>query len=154
MTLISFSRPWGCVYVINYVIFTCHKSNIISINEILIVSKTVEKMMMDIFAKCLFLASLTTRTNAETKFLRTEYEKPSRILSEERPVMHTFYHKIEKEHYYHGHKRTGMSDDDDLRLIKAWEEAWQQAGWDTRVIGLKEAMEHPEFDDFDKRFEV
>lgn len=69
------------------------------------------------------------------------------------PTMHTFYHRIEEENYFRGRKSTGMTDDDDLRLLQAWEAAWQNAGWNTRVIGMKEAMQHPDFANFDQKLE-
>lgn len=57
----------------------------------------------------------------------------------ERPVMHTFYAKIL------GESRTGMSDEEDRKLLEAWSSAWRAAGWDTRVLGIEDAMKYKEF---------
>jgi len=114
---------------------------------------------MKVVAKWLFFASLLpTGTNAETNYLRNndveasrnEVGENTRKLETAKPVMHTFYHKIEPENYFRGMKTTGMSDEDDEKLVKSWEASWQQAGWDTRVIGIKEAMLHPDFEHYDK----
>lgn len=57
-----------------------------------------------------------------------ELEKTSRNLSA-RPLMYTFYEPV---------KGT-------LTLLRAWETSWQDAGWDTRVLTMKDALPHPLF---------
>lgn len=62
-----------------------------------------------------------------------------------RPVMHTFFQKITKKHY------TGMNDEDDRKLLETWKDAWNAAGWDTKILGVEDAMKFEDFEDVDRR---
>lgn len=62
---------------------------------------------------------------------------------DERLVMYTFYHRIDADR-----RATGMDDSSDNALLQAWKKRWQAAGWDTRVIHLEHAMQHPRYDEF------
>lgn len=62
---------------------------------------------------------------------------------QQRPIMYTFYHRIDS------HKRgTGMDDESDNLLLNAWKKEWDEAGWETRVISMEHAMQHPRYDEF------
>ena len=71
-----------------------------------------------------------------------------RILRHQKPVMYTFYDKIDSKD-----KHTGMTNDADQRLLKVWEEEWNAAGWDTRILNLEDAKKHPRFSEFHKKLE-
>jgi len=108
-------------------------------------------------------ALLSCRTYANTTLLRSvEKISPSELdesmLSpsdqnnrnlrhpekENRPVIHTFYQRSPK---------TGMDDDADDRLIDTWKHAWHDAGWEPRVLSLRDAITHPEYEHIDKIFD-
>ncbi len=55
-----------------------------------------------------------------------------------RPVMHTFYEPIIGG-------CCGMTQEGHERLLRAWENAWQEQGWDTKIINLDDAKQHPDF---------
>lgn len=62
-----------------------------------------------------------------------------------RPVMHTFYEK--------SFAKTGMSEDDDRRMLEVWREGWKAAGWDTKILTIHDARKHSEFKKFDMELE-
>ncbi len=62
---------------------------------------------------------------------------------DERLVMYTFYHRIEADHRF-----TDMDDSSDHALLEAWKKRWNAAGWDTKIIHLEHAMQHPRYDEF------
>mmetsp|Transcript_13596 Transcript_13596/g.19002 ORF Transcript_13596/g.19002 Transcript_13596/m.19002 type:complete len:343 (-) Transcript_13596:135-1163(-) len=64
-----------------------------------------------------------------------------------RPIMHTFYHRIDPEKM---RKNTGMTDDADSDMINSWSRAWEAAGWRTQILTLEDAKKHPQFDYFNK----
>ena len=68
----------------------------------------------------------------------------SRMLEafEDRPMMYTFFEPIPADE-----RRTGMNDDQDVALLKAWRESWEEAGWNTKVLTLDDAKRHPHFDE-------
>jgi len=61
---------------------------------------------------------------------------------EDRPMMYTFFEPIPAEE-----RRTGMNDDQDVALLKAWRESWEEAGWNTKVLTLDDAKRHSHFDE-------
>jgi len=65
---------------------------------------------------------------------------PHRLLQDDydRPVMHTFYQASQTG--------TGMKMEDDRRMLEIWMEAWDAAGWETKVLVLDDAKEHPDYD--------
>jgi hypothetical protein len=44
-----------------------------------------------------------------------------------------------------------MSEQGHLNLVKAWEEAWQSWGWDTKVLTEEDARRHPRFEEFEEK---
>lgn len=46
-----------------------------------------------------------------------------------------------------------MSEQGHENLIKAWEEAWQSFGWETKVLNVKDAKLHPDFDLFQTKMD-
>ncbi|KAL3805349.1 hypothetical protein HJC23_009056 [Cyclotella cryptica] len=61
-----------------------------------------------------------------------------------RPVMHTFFEPVEGG-------CCGMSQSAHEDLVKAWEDAWQMRGWDTKVLSEADARDHPYFEAFEKK---
>eukprot|EP00546_Thalassionema_frauenfeldii_P005931 CAMPEP_0178915142 /NCGR_PEP_ID=MMETSP0786-20121207/11849_1 /TAXON_ID=186022 /ORGANISM="Thalassionema frauenfeldii, Strain CCMP 1798" /LENGTH=406 /DNA_ID=CAMNT_0020588193 /DNA_START=104 /DNA_END=1324 /DNA_ORIENTATION=+ len=49
-----------------------------------------------------------------------------------RPVMNTFFHPLSVMQK-------------DYELIAAWKHAWTQAGWNPRILSLKDVQKHPEY---------
>jgi len=66
----------------------------------------------------------------------------------QRPIMHTFYEPDPKGYC------CGMLEDGHQRLLKAWEESWSAAGWDTQILTLKDARKHEDFDAVQKRLSI
>jgi len=62
----------------------------------------------------------------------------------DRPVIFTFYEDIDS------FELTGMRLDDDEQLIQTWARAWQEMGWEPRVLDFSIARQHPEFQMFDQ----
>lgn len=61
-----------------------------------------------------------------------------------RPVMHTFFEPV-------AGGCCGMSQEAHQDLIKAWEDAWQMHGWDTKVLTETDAKDHPYFEAFQQK---
>lgn len=59
--------------------------------------------------------------------------------NEDRPVMHTFFEKA---------KYTGMSEDDDKHALESWSKAWQDVGWDTKILVLDDAKKHDKYQEY------
>ena len=94
------------------------------------------------------------------KFLLREMEQPQelslpvqleqyynlRVMPTEmqRPIMSTFFTPVEGG-------CCGMSEQGHLNLVKAWEEAWQSWGWDTRVLTEEDARRHPRFEEMERK---
>jgi len=62
------------------------------------------------------------------------------VVESSRPVMHTFYEDDG------GNDQTGEGE---LRLIEAWKESWESAGWDTKVLRMADAERHPDFEKYE-----
>jgi len=69
----------------------------------------------------------------------TKLKRPA-IVTMKRPIMHTFYEPDPKGYC------CGMLESGHQRLLHAWEQAWQDRGWDTRVLTREDATKHEEFD--------
>lgn len=63
--------------------------------------------------------------------------------------MHTFYQRIDPKHHHEGttfNMGTGMSSDErHMALVSTWEDLWQDAGFETRVLDISDAMRHPNY---------
>jgi hypothetical protein len=64
-----------------------------------------------------------------------------------RPIMSTFFTPVEGG-------CCGMSEQGHLNLVKAWEEAWQSWGWDTRVLTEEDAKKHPRFEEMQQKLSL
>jgi len=62
----------------------------------------------------------------------------------QRPVMYTFFEPVEGG-------CCGMSQQAHEDLVKAWEDAWQMRGWDTKVLNEADAKDHPDFEAFQQK---
>lgn len=94
------------------------------------------------------------------KFLLREMEQPQELslpaqlqqyynlraipATAKRPVMSTFFTPTKGG-------CCGMSEQGHLNLVKAWEEAWQSWGWDTRVLTEEDARRHPRFEEMEQK---
>lgn len=65
----------------------------------------------------------------------------------QRPTMSTFFTPVEGG-------CCGMSEQGHLNLVKAWEEAWQSWGWDTRVLTEQDARRHPRFEEMEQKLNL
>jgi len=54
-----------------------------------------------------------------------------------RPIMHTFFHKVDR-----------MATED--QTLQLWREEWDNAGFETVVLTLDDAKKHPDFEDIEK----
>ena len=64
--------------------------------------------------------------------------KPRRNLRDGNvPVMHTFYEPITAQRGFLGAKEP--------KMLKLWKEEWQAAGFETKILTLKDAKKHPYF---------
>ena len=61
----------------------------------------------------------------------------------QKPVMSTFFTPVIGG-------CCGMSEQGHLNLVKAWEDAWQSWGWETRVLTEEDARKHPRFDEMER----
>ena len=52
-----------------------------------------------------------------------------------RPIIHTYYQPV----------RTDMGTEGDRELLKAWKQAWYDAGWQPKIVTLEHAMLVPEY---------
>lgn len=64
-----------------------------------------------------------------------------RLEEKKRPVMHTFYDFA---------KDGGVTEKGQQELIRAWEESWSAAGFDTKVLTMEDAKHHPDFDKYNE----
>lgn len=60
----------------------------------------------------------------------------------DRPVIFTFYDPIDEQDH------TGMTAQDDQKLIESWSQTWHEVGWDPRVLSSEVAKQHPDFQAF------
>lgn len=58
-------------------------------------------------------------------------------------IIYTFYEPISPEQRF-----TSMSDADDATLLEFWKSSWTNAGWEPRVLTLKDAKRHPLYESF------
>lgn len=65
----------------------------------------------------------------------------------QRPIMSTFFTPVEGG-------CCGMSLQGHLKLVKAWEEAWQSWGWDTHVLTDEDAKKHPRFQEMKQKLDL
>jgi len=61
--------------------------------------------------------------------------------SNERPVMHTFYHEFNA-----AAAGTGMTTAADQALLKVWVDEWTSAGWNPKILNMEDVRQHPQFE--------
>ena len=62
-----------------------------------------------------------------------------------KPVMHTFFEPLKNT--------TGMDKLDHMLMLRIWEEEWQAAGWETKVVTLDDAKNHSLYETMKKEVE-
>jgi len=67
-----------------------------------------------------------------------EYHPPDLV---KKPVMHTFFEPTDKKYGC-----CGMSHEGHSTLLSAWKQAWEDRGWETKVLTKGNAIDHPDFD--------
>eukprot|EP00565_Helicotheca_tamesis_P006580 CAMPEP_0185736310 /NCGR_PEP_ID=MMETSP1171-20130828/27498_1 /TAXON_ID=374046 /ORGANISM="Helicotheca tamensis, Strain CCMP826" /LENGTH=339 /DNA_ID=CAMNT_0028406871 /DNA_START=120 /DNA_END=1136 /DNA_ORIENTATION=+ len=68
-------------------------------------------------------------------------EAESRLVDEHQlPRMHTFWEPLEKN--------GGMTAESNEAMLNLWRAAWKAAGWEPVVLTMKDAMNHPDFENF------
>ena len=67
-----------------------------------------------------------------------------------KPIMHTFYQRIDPEHHHTGttaNQGTGMSTDKaHLDLLATWTYAWEDAGFETKILNIEDVKNHAKYD--------
>lgn len=79
-------------------------------------------------------------SSKENDEVKVEHQK----VREGRPVMYTFFHRIDPKK-----RGTGMDDAADNVMMKAWKEEWNKGGYDTKVLDLNDAKKHPKFKEYE-----
>lgn len=93
-------------------------------------------------------------SNIEEKFfpvISTPTDHRSLEDEVEKPIMHTFYVRIDPKKHI---KYTGMSDDADRKMLQHWKRYWDRAGWEPRILTMADAERHPEFDRFNELLDL
>lgn len=67
----------------------------------------------------------------------------------DRPVMHTFFSQLQPNPHDSRQTTAGMTADAHTDMIRVWEESWQLAGWDTKVLTVEDAKQHPNYSFWD-----
>jgi len=67
--------------------------------------------------------------------IKSSRRTTSVVSDDDRPIMHTFYHKV----------NSGEND-----LLEAWKEEWDMAGFKPVVLNLENAKKHPYFEEMEK----
>jgi hypothetical protein len=62
--------------------------------------------------------------------------------------MNVFFESIAPEHRF-----TAMTDEDNSALLHFWKRAWDEAGWETRVLTLQDAKQHPLYQSFQQELD-
>lgn len=75
---------------------------------------------------------------------------PNRNL-EVRPVIYTFYARIDPEKHV---RYTGMSDSADRLMLQHWERYWRKVGWEPKILTMDDARRHPQFERFDEALDL
>lgn len=68
----------------------------------------------------------------------TEYNPPDEV---KKPVMHTFFEPVDNKYGC-----CGMSHKGHNTLLSAWKQAWEDRGWEVKVLTKENSMDHPDFD--------
>jgi hypothetical protein len=63
-----------------------------------------------------------------------------------KPVIHTFWEPVPT--LRNGEKGTGITLGADQEMLLLWKQAWEDIGWDTRIISTEDAKNHPQFLEF------
>lgn len=71
--------------------------------------------------------------------------------SMKRPVMYTFYVRIDPEKHV---KYTGMSDSADRTMLQLWKQYWERAGWKPKILTLEDAKKHKNYDTFERELDL
>lgn len=66
----------------------------------------------------------------------------STVNGTERPVIKTFYQWAYGEFNFHSNE--------DLSLISAWQKAWNEVGWDTQILTMDDAKNHPDYEKYNE----
>lgn len=74
-----------------------------------------------------------------SSYSATNYVSKSSITNKQhRPIMHTFFEPVEGG-------CCGMSEEGHDRLLQGWKRAWEERGWETRILTQKDAEQHIHF---------
>lgn len=73
---------------------------------------------------------------------RLGLDDTSSNLSDRRPVMYTFFEQRQNENG----KLVKQEANDSRELLAVWTKLWNKAGFETRILTLKDAMKHPDYE--------
>lgn len=102
---------------------------------------TVSIVLMALFMICKINATL----NRPYTLHFEERRRLSEVSARQRPPIYTFYSPLVRAMETPREQRTRKADQ---QLLEAWQAAWYDAGWDPKIISLKEAKQHPAYDPY------
>ena len=92
-------------------------------------------------------ATVKDQTDKKNTNNKDEKKNGSESKVKERPVIYTFFELRKNENGKH------VKEDEerhDLNMLSTWKQLWEDAGWETRVLTLKDAKKHKDFEYFSK----